>query len=105
MDKADQFLASHDIPLAYSYNPSYRSDSYLSYWLISADGLPFILQQAGAELRIYPVFLDGKEHPNVRVAEVPERPPGKIISVIVRDNPDNGWKKLESHRADDGTQP
>ena len=55
-----------------------------------------MLQQAGAELRIYPVFLDGKEHPNVRMARPPSGRPGKIISVIVRDNPDNGWKELAS---------
>ena len=91
MDQAQQFVASHDIPSVYSYNSGYRPSPYLSYRLISADSLPLILQQAGAELRTHSVYFDEKEQPNLRVAEIPERPPGKIVTVLVRDDPDTGW--------------
>jgi hypothetical protein len=56
------------------------------------DKLPAILQQTGVKLRTFSVYLDEEDQTSLRVVEVPERPPRKIVSTLVRDGPDNGWR-------------
>jgi hypothetical protein len=92
IDQADVFAATHSIPVVYARYPSYIQDGYLSYRLIARDKIKEYLTRNADDVQILSVDWDDSIQSNVRELRIPERPPHKVITVIVHDANGEGWK-------------
>ena len=92
IDQADVFAATHSIPVVYARDPSFIQDGYLSYRLISRDEIKKYLMRNADDVQILSVDWDDSIQSNVRELRIPERPPHKVINVIVHDDNGEGWK-------------
>ena len=92
IDQADVFAATHSIPVVYARDPSYIQDGYLSYRLIARDKIKEYLTRNADDVQILSVEWDDSIQSNVRELRIPERPPHKVIAVIIHDDNGEGWK-------------
>lgn len=92
IDKADEFAATHYIPSAYTRDPTYVDDEYVSYRLIRSDDIGEYLSRYKDGAQIFPVYINNVIQPKVRILKFTERPRHHIISVTVQDDPGEGWK-------------
>ncbi len=91
MDRADVFVATHAIPVAYAFEPSYRPSGYLSYRLLPIAQIAAFIGAARGDVQVLGVYWDDVKQPNVREIEMPQRPPNAIVAVTVADDPGTGW--------------
>jgi hypothetical protein len=91
VDQADVFAATHSIPVVYQREPSYAADGYLSYRLIARNEIEAYLRR-NDDVQIFSVYINDTIQSNAKELRFPERPPHKIISVSVHDDPGEGWK-------------
>jgi hypothetical protein len=92
MDQAGKFAASHQIPVVYAREPSYKPEEYLSFRLWSTEQLPQFLKDSRSTFQVFDVYLDDLMQPNLRELRVPERPSHQIVEATVFDDPGNGWR-------------
>ncbi len=92
MEGADVFAASYSIPVAYTWEPAFIPDEYISYRLIARENIQKYLSIADNDVQILSIYWDDVIQPNVKELRYPERPRRPIISVSVRNEPGEGWR-------------
>jgi hypothetical protein len=92
MDKADKFGASHEIPIVFTRDSSYKPEGYVSFRLWPTDKLGQFLEESHATFQVLAVYWDGLMQPAVKELRVAERPPHRIVEATVHDDPGDGWK-------------
>jgi hypothetical protein len=92
VDQADVFAPTHSIAVVYAKDSSYVQDGYVSYRLIAKENIKEYLSRNADNVQIFSVDWGGVIQKNVKVLRIPERPPGKIITVTVHDDDGEGWK-------------
>jgi len=92
LDKADGFGASHEIPIVFANDSSYKPEEYLSFRLWPTDRLSQFLKESHATFQVLGVYWDGLKQPAVKELCVAERPPHRIVEATVHDDPGDGWK-------------
>jgi hypothetical protein len=91
MDGADTFVAAHAIPVAYTFEPSYRPDQYVSYRLMpDAQVNPFI-RAAGKDIQTLGVYWNDAKMPNLREIRMPQKPATRFVTITFTDDPGIGW--------------
>ncbi len=91
MDGADTFVAAHSIPVAYTFEPSYRPDQYVSYRLMpNAQVNPFI-RAAGKDIQTLGVYWNDAKMPNLREIRMPQKPATRFVTITITDDPGLGW--------------
>jgi hypothetical protein len=91
-ERADEFVASHYIPVAYAYESTNIDDQYVSYRLMKKDDLSKYSYKNNDGSQILRVYLGDKLQQNVGVLRLVEQPKGHIVSVEVINDPGEGWK-------------
>jgi hypothetical protein len=92
VEKAEEFVASHYIPVVYTRDGTYIDDGYISYRLISSDNIYKYLLRNKNDVQVLQVYLNNVIQPNVKILKFTERPKPRILSVTVQDDPGEGWK-------------
>jgi hypothetical protein len=91
-ERADEFVASHYIPVAYIRESTNIGDQYESYRFMKTDDITKYLYKNNDGTQFLKVYLDDKLQSNVVVLRLNEQPKGHILSVEVRNDPGEGWK-------------
>jgi hypothetical protein len=92
MDAADLFVASHSVSVVYSYDSTFFPAEYISYRLIATNRIKSYLGRSPGNAQVFSVYWDDILQANVKELKIPEEPRSRIISVIIRDDPGEGWK-------------
>ena len=88
MDQAEDFVATHAIPVAYSKDSSFLQAGYVSYRLSRKDvAREYALKSAGDVQAV-----EGKTPADIVLLRIPERPAGLILAAERRDDSGGGWE-------------
>lgn len=91
-NEAERIAVEYSIPVVYSYDTMSITPQYISYRLVERTKVRTFLSRNSHDVQVKPVYLDDGRQANVMELEYPESPKRTNISVIVRDNPGDGWR-------------
>ena len=89
MDGANEFVASHAIPVVYARDPAYRPEGYVSFRLPTPRDAGSTSSSAEKSIRIDRISVGGHVFDDLATAEKPEH---SIVAATVSDDPGQGWK-------------
>ena len=92
-ERADEFAASHYIPVAYAPGSINIDGQYISYRFMKTDDISKYLYKNKDGVQIIKVYLGDRLQPNVGVLRLNEQPKHHVLSAEIRNDPGEGWKE------------